>query len=653
VTSKCLEGASEGIPIRICATPDKRDLGRIALEAAQQLLTFYHGYYSIKYPFVKLDVVAVPDFAAGAMENTAAIFYRETVLLADSKSASVDTKKKIWSVLAHEIAHQWFGNLVTMRWWDDIWLNEGFATWMESKPLAVAHPQWNIPVDEARENQAALALDSLKSTRPIHSDVETPAQIDEAFDAIAYQKGAAVVRMLESYVGAETFRKGVNAYLQAHAYKNATSEDFWKALSASSGKPVERILPTFVNQPGVPLLDLTLACANGQTAVTLRQQRFFIDPAQTGSGRWQIPVCLKAPGRPAPACELLTEDTRTINIAGGCAPWVFANAGADGYYRTAYPSDVLRALAPSVSTDLTAAERLSLLDDEWAMMRSGRHRVSDYLTLATGLGRERTSGVLEEVANRLSFVRDYLTTGATRTRFEAFTRALWRPLYDEVGFSAPSSEADDRRSLRAAVIAALGTIALDPDVIARARSAVDRTLAGDTEFEPTMAGAVIKAAAMHGDAALFEAFAAAAERASDPDQRYRYLYALGQFRDPALVERGLQLALSPQLRSQDTAVYLARFFANPDARERALTFVIESWTALAPKVAIVGGDTTLIASMASFCDARSRDRITAFFAEHKLPAAARTLDQTIERINNCIVLREKQTPAVEAWLAAR
>jgi aminopeptidase N len=524
---------------------------------------------------------------------------------------------------------------------------------MQNKPLAAAHPEWNIAVDEAADNQTALALDSLKSTRPVHSDVQTPAQIDEAFDAIAYQKGAAVLRMLESYVGADTFRKGVNAYLQAHAYKNATSEDFSKSLSSSSGKPVDRILPTFVNQPGVPLIDVSMACANNQTIVTLSQRRFFVDPAQTGSGRWQIPVCLKTPGRPSPSCEVLTEESRAINIAGACAPWVFANAGAYGYYRTAYPSEMLRAMAPRVGTDLTAAERLSLLDDEWAMVRTDRHGIGDYLTLAAGLGREHTSGVLEEVANRLSFVHDYLTSSATRTRFEAFTRSLLRPLFEEVGFSGSSSETDDRRSLRATVIAALGTIAHDPEVVARARSAIDRALAGNADIEPTVARAIVKTAAMHGDAALFEALVAAAERASDPDEHYRFLYALGEFRDPALIERGLKLALSPQLRTQDTALYLARFFENPDARERALAFLGENWTALEPKLTIFGGDTYLIRSMSGFCDAGARDRITAFFAEHKLPAAARTLDQTIEQINNCISLREKQTPNVEAWLAAR
>jgi aminopeptidase N len=291
---KCLEGAADNIPIRICATPDKRDLTRIALESAQQVLRFYNSYYVIKYPFGKLDVVAVPDFAAGAMENTGAIFYRETDLLADSKSASVATRKNIASILAHEMAHQWFGDLVTMQWWDDIWLNEGFATWMANKPVAAAHPDWSVDVDEAQENQTALALDSLNSTRPIHSDVSTPAQIDEAFDAIAYQKGAAVLRMLESYVGADTFKKGINAYLQAHAYGNATSEDFSKSIASSSGKPVERILPTFVNQPGVPLLDVSIACTGNQTTVTLKQQRFVIDAAHAESGRWQIPICVKA-----------------------------------------------------------------------------------------------------------------------------------------------------------------------------------------------------------------------------------------------------------------------------------------------------------------------------------------------------------------------
>jgi aminopeptidase N len=649
---RCLDGAADGIPIRICATPEKRDLGRIALESAQQILQFYDSYYAIKYPFVKLDVVAVPDFAAGAMENTAAIFYRETDLLADSKSASVATRKNIASILAHEMAHQWFGDLVTMAWWDDIWLNEGFATWMANKPLASAHPEWNVPVDEAQENLTALALDSLKSTRPIHADVGTPAEIDEAFDAIAYQKGAAVLRMIESYVGEDTFRKGVNAYLQAHAYGNATSEDFSKSIASISGKPVERILPTFVNQPGVPLLDVSLACAGGQTTVTLTQQRFLVDATRNEGGRWQIPVCVKAAGQPS-ICDVITEETRALKLAGACTPWVFANAGAHGYYRTAYPPDMLRAIAPHVETDLSASERLVLLDDEWALVRAGRHSAGDYLTLAAGYGREHVSGVLEEIAHRLGVIDEDLTTDATRPGFEAFTRSLLRPLFDEVGFTAVAGDNDDRRSLRAVLIGALGTISQDPDVISKARAALDRSLSGGTPLEPTVAGAIVKTAATHGDATLFDELGTAADRAASPEDQYRYLFALGDFRDPVLIEKGLQRSLSPQLRSQDTAIYLAQFLVNPAARSRAWAFVTAHWTALEAKVTISGGDATLIRALGAFCDARSRDEVASFFAAHPLPGAARTLTQTIEQINNCIALRDKQTPAVASWLAAR
>jgi len=652
---RCLEGAAGNIPIRICATPDKMELGHVALEAAEQVLRFYNGYYAITYPFGKLDVLAVPDFAAGAMENTGAIFYRETDLLVDSTSASVDARKRIASVLAHEIAHQWFGDLVTMQWWDDVWLNEGFATWMANKPLATARPDWNVAVDEAGENQAALAIDSLNATRPIHADVETPGQIDEAFDGIAYQKGSAVLRMVEHYVGAEAFRTGVNAYLQAHAYGNATSEDFWKALSSASGKPVDRILPTFINQPGVPLVDVSVACANNRTTVTLTQQRFFQDAAHTKGGRerWQIPVCVKAPGQSSAVCAVMTDLSRALTLSGGCAPWVFANAGAQGYYRTAHPTAMLRALVPRVQTDLSAPERLTLLSDEWALVRAGRRSVADYLALASGLGREHASGVLEEVRARFDFVNQYLTTDATRPAFEAFVRTLLRPLFDELGFSAGSgSDTDERRLLRAVAIGALGTLGQDPDVIAGSRAALHRALAGGPALDPTLAGTITMAAAAHGDATLFDALAAAADRATSPEDQYRNLYALGRFTNPALIDRGLDRALS-QVRSQDVALYLAQFFANPVARPRAWTFVTSHWDALQPKLTIFGADTNLTRSLSSFCDATSRDEIVSFFAAHPLPAATRTLNQTIERINNCIATREKQTLAVTDWLGNR
>ena len=325
-------------------------------------------------------------------------------------------------------------------------------------------------------------------------------------------------------------------------------------------------------------------------------------------------MCLKIPGRPATTCDLLTEASQTLTVPGACTPWVFANAGAHGYYRTAYAPDMLKAMAPRVGTDLTAPERLSLIDDEWALVRAGRHTAGDYLTLAAGYGREQASGVLAEVTRRLRAINEDLTTLETEGRFAAFVRSLLRPLLDDIGFAAGSGDTDERRSLRAVLIGALGTFGQDADVVGKARTALDRSLAGGPALEPTVADAIVTAAATHGDAALFDALAEAVNRAPSPDEQYRYLFALATFQDPALVQRGLERSLSPQLRSQDAAIYLARFFFDVPSRGRAWAFIKEHWAALEPKVTISGGDVRLVGALGAFCDERQRDDVAAFFA---------------------------------------
>jgi aminopeptidase N len=648
----CIEGAADSIPVRICAGEGKQDMGRIALDMAQQILKFYNTYFAIKYPYGKLDVLAVPDFAAGAMENTAAIFYRERDLLVDSKDASLTVRKRIAAVLAHEMAHQWFGDLVTMKWWDDIWLNEGFANWMESRPLASIRPDWNVAVDEAMDNQAALGIDALKTTHPIHAAAETPAQIDEAFDSITYEKGAAVLRMVENFLGPDTFRKGINTYLQAHAYGNATSQDFWTTMATVSGKPVDRILPSFINQPGAPLLEVSLSCVNNRAQLDISQQRFYLDPAamQTRSAEhWQVPVCVKAAdGRGG--CDVIADTKQTLSLGNSCVPWAFANAGAQGYYRTAYSPETLRGLTPRIQEVLTAPERLSLSGDEWALVRVGRHSAADYLRLAAGFAMEHTNGVLSGVAERFELIDEYLTTPATRPRFQQFVRTLFSPLFQEIGFTSATVDSDERRALRATLIHTLGVTGADPQIATAARAAVDVALGGGTPLDPTLARSIIAVAARSGDAPLFDALVAASDRATSPDERYRYLYALAQFRDPALIDRALALSITPKLRSQDTASFFARFLTEEAARPRAWAYLKEHWNELEPKVTIFGGDTTMVNSLGNFCDAASRDDIASFFRQHPLPSASRTLTQTIERINNCIALRTAQTASVTEFV---
>jgi len=646
---ECLSATTDNTPLRVCATPDKKALGAFALEAAQYALHYYNGYYATPYPFEKLDMVAVPDFAAGAMENTGAIFYRDTDLLVDTSTASIPALKNVASVVAHEMAHQWFGDLVTMKWWDDLWLNEGFATWMESRPVAAWHPEWHMDVDQALDTQRAIGLDSYASTHAIRSRVDTPAEIDESFDLIAYEKGAAVVRMIENYVGPDTFRRGVNAYLAAHAYGNATSEDFAAAIAEASGKPVDRILPTFVNQPGVPLVGIEYSC-NGAGQFRETQRPFTMSPTNASATLWQIPICTKIGGG-QPSCAVLESPAISGFIDVCTSPWMFGNAGALGYYRTEYAKDALAALAANAETALSAPERVSLLGDTWALVRSGNQNIGDYLTLASGFGAEPVPGVLEQVVSGLAFAGQHLTTDANRGRFETFIKALFGPRFAELGVVPAPGEDVDARALRPVIISALGTVANDEMVVTASRRALDAATAG-TPLDPAAADAVVYVAASHGDRALWDALANAANHTPLPQDQYRYLYALGDFTEPGLVERGLQYVLTPNVRSQNAGRYLEGFLQNPAAGHQAWEFLKANWKDLSPKLSIAFSDVGVVQALGSFCDAGTRDDIKSFFTTHKLGNAARNVDQTIDKINNCIELKDKQSAAFDEWLLA-
>jgi aminopeptidase N len=341
----CREGSSDGIPLRVCSTPDKKALTGFALEAAEHQVAFYNHYFGIRYPFGKLDIIGIPDFAAGAMENAGAITFREEQLLADPTHASLGTKKTIAAVLSHEIAHQWFGDLVTMRWWDDIWLNEGFATWMADKPLAEWRPDWHVELDEVRETQKALAVDALRSTRAIRTQVEAREEINEVFDAIAYEKSAGVIRMVEAYLGRDVFRDAVASYLKKYSYANAAAEDFWNEVTRVSGKPVDRLMKSFVDQPGAPVLSITSRCMGSSTEIGLKQERFSGTPGTPVKPQvWTLPICLKAFQDSPARCEMITRAEQTLTVP-GCASDAFVNAGSLGYFFSDYTPETIRAFA--------------------------------------------------------------------------------------------------------------------------------------------------------------------------------------------------------------------------------------------------------------------------------------------------------------------
>jgi aminopeptidase N len=646
-----IEGEADGIPIRVYSTPGKKEMGQFALEVAQNVLHYFDNYFGIKYPYGKLDLIGIPDFSAGAMENTGCITFREADLLVDTQRGSVDTRKNIAVVVSHEMAHQWFGDLVTMKWWDDVWLNEGFATWMSSKPLEAFKPEWHFDLDDVSAAGKTMNLDSLNTTRPIHQDAETPAEIDELFDGIAYGKAAAVLRMVEAYLGEETFRAGVNAYLKEHEYANATAGDFWNALARSSKKPVDKIMPGWVNQAGVPIVNLKSECSGNSTTVRLAQQRFYYDRAKLNehSGeQWQIPLCLKSSATSAPKCELLTKKEETYTLP-GCSTWVLGNAGASGYYRVGYPQEAVHALAHDLEDKLSPGERIALQTDVWASMRIDREPVGDYLAVAQGLEFDGHEAVLSDVLTRLRYIGDYLVRSSDRDAYRAWLRKYLTPAMEKVGWEPKADDSDDRKSLRSHLFDALGDEARDPEALAEARKIADKALADPSSVEHDLAGEALELAALNGNAEFYDKVLAATKAAKSPEEYYQYFFTLAEFTDPKLLERTLEYAISPDVRSQDTLRLISDVLGNPAGRQIAWDFVRQHWS----QVESAGGPfavPVIVNATGGFCSSRMRDEVAEFFNAHKVDGAERTYTQTIERINTCIDLKAQQESQLASWL---
>ncbi len=650
-----VEGSADGIPIRVWASTGKKDLGTFALKAAEFNLHFYDQYFGIKYPYEKLDLVGLSDFSAGAMENTGCITFREVLLLMDEKNTGLGLKKTVASVIAHEMAHQWFGDLVTMKWWDDKWLNEGFATWMSSKPVNAWQPDWNVNVDNVSDAVNSLDLDSLVNTHPIHQPQETQAEVIESDDAITYGKAAAVLRMLEAYLGPETFRTGVQAYLKKFSYQNAQAADFWTAETATSQKPVDKIMSTWIEQAGAPLLSVKTSCSDGSQTISFDQRRYFYDRTRLEQGSpelWQIPVCIKsgAPGSSA-KCELITQKQQSFTLP-GCAPWDYVNASALGYYRSGYDSEAIRSISKDMEKSLTPGERIMLLADAVASVTVNREPIGDYLNLAEGLKSDRNDAVLGQLLPQLTFIGERLTNDADRDAYSLWVRQLLTPIAQEIGWTPKPGEPEAMNSLRANLLFLLADTGKDPDSQALAKKLASQSLADPNSVNHEMATAALAASASMGDEALYDKIMADLKNAKTPELYFRDVFILGRFRDPKLIERTLQFAISPEVRSQDSPYLISSIMQRPPAEKLAWSFVQEHWS----NIEKLGGPyaaAALVQGTGSFCDAGMRDEVKAFFDSHPAPGAARSVKQVMERMNYCIEMRTQQQAPLASWLQQR
>jgi len=645
---RCIRDEADGIAFGICGTPDKMPLAKFSMEATKFIVPWFNQYYGVRYPFGKLDHTGVADFRAGAMENAGAILYRDATLFLDEKSSTPDEVRGTAGTISHEIAHMWFGDLVTMRWWDDIWLNEGFASWAASKPLAAWRPDWKLPLRNVAGTAGAIAADSLHTSRKIRQQATTPDEIAELFDGIAYGKTAAVLRMIESLIGEEPMRQGISSYLKQYSFGNATFHDFSDSIRKASAQPVDAILSSFVEQAGVPLLRVSSDCNDGDTVLTIEQQRFFLEPSDTPSDqRWIVPVCYSSGG--VKKCEILREPKQTIRISGCGAP-PFLNAGGSGYYVVEYAPPMLDALRTSIAS-LGPAERIVLTRDEWNLVRAGRRPVGAFLALADALRGEREPLVVSSVLNTFSYIRENIAGDADRGAVESWVRAYVQPLVKELGYVAKANESYDDRILRARALDTLVDAGNDLSVGREARKIIERDLANPT-LDPMTRQTLISVAAAAGDQALYERYLAAMRAAKTPDEYYNWFNSLAAFRDPTLLRRTLDWTLTPEVKNQDAGGLIARVVANPYGRELGWSWVEQNWERVLARIPDrMRGRVTGTAR--GFCDRESLARVKTFLDAHPVPSAARQNAQTLERIGQCAALREIQSVNLHEWIARR
>ena len=647
------EDMAGDIPVRTWALPEKAHLTHFGQQAALAALPRLQAYFGLPYAFGKLDQVAIPDFEAGAMENAGLITYRELALLVDPVSAPLSVQKRIAEVVTHELAHMWFGNWVTMVWWDDLWLNEAFATWMAYKMVHAWRPGWRVWLDFDSGKSVALHLDALRSTHPIRGTVRNAGEAGEAFDAITYEKGGAVLRMIEGFLGEEAFRKGIQAYMRKHARANAVADDLWGALAEASSQPVLEVANAWIRQPGYPVVSAALS---GNT-LTLSQERFFSDPSAKGDERWPVPLVLRFADEEGEheARALLREKTlRTELSVTGSVKWLCANAGSTGFYRVAYDAVGLLSLRENLSA-LAPAERIGLLADQWALVRAGRARISDFLDLALGFADERDDAVLDELVGKLGYVDARLVDGEATARFRKVAEGLFSPAFQAMGWEPRPGESDLDRLRRASLLRGLGGLARSPAVLAEAGRRVARMLGdGPDALEANLLDGAVGIAARAGDAHLFQRLKAAFPTEPDPATKRRYLMALTAFENPGLAAQARTLLLQGGVPMQDVSGYVHGLLANREARDDGWRLLQERWGDV---LARTGGAPMLVRrvveALGNLHTRAHLEQVRRFLANHPVPEAQQAVAQTLERLGQDVALRERLQPEVTAWLKAR
>ena len=640
----------DGIPLRVASVPGKGRLTRFAVEAGSHSLKFLSRYFEIPYPAEKIDHVAIPDFTFGAMENLGCVTYRENSLLVDPGRASQLELQRVASVVAHETAHMWFGDLVTMKWWNGIWLNEAFATFMENLTADDFNPAWQVWNGFAAARSTALGTDGLRSTRPVEFEVGAPAEADAMFDGLTYEKGGAVLRMLEQYLGAETFRKGISHYLRTHAYGNTETSDLWDALETTSGEPVRSIMNSWIRQGGHPVVSVEEV--PDPASLRLLQRRFLYDG--TGSPEtWVVPVSLRASVNGSVQKQrLLLDGTEEIVSFDGPLDWVVVNEEASGFYRTHYSQQLLNRLTDRGLLELCSPrERFELLNDTWAAVVAGLEQLPGWVSLASALASDDDPDVWGGLSSVVGILNS-MSDGPDRDALRAFARNLATPLWKRLGWTSPQGEERRLATTRSRVLSLLGLVGEDPAVRAEATARVEHLLlegsgAGGSAADdpadglgPDIAATALRIYVACGGEREWSLVTDQYRRNDNPQEKLRFLYALTEARQPELIGRTLDLAGSTEVRSQDAPLFVAMVLAQRAATPIAWRWIVDNWELIlkrTPPALIL----RIFDALRSVSDAQVASGVEEFCNSVTLPVRGPRLDQILERLGINVTLAER------------
>ena len=635
--------------IRIVVPKGHADEAKYAAETSGPILTLLENYFGIPYPYDKLDEVAVP-LSGLSMEHPGLITHSGYIILRKPEDDTLQRQHEWVSVCAHEMAHQWFGDLVTTAWWDDIWLNEGFASWMANKIVTEYHPEWQMNIGELNGYQGAMDNDSLVSARQVRQPIKSNDDIANAFDGITYNKGSALLNMFETYMGPDRFREGIQRYLKQYEWRNATSAEFLAAL-AGDDRDVAAAFSSFLDQPGVPLVSASLKCDGSAAKVDLSQQRFLpLGSGGAGQQLWKIPVCVRYPaGR---QCTLLQQASGEIDLtkASSCPAWADVNADADGYYRVLYPPQQLGALLKAEDA-LSLPEKVSLIGDVSALTQNGKMPLGQALALAPGLARDSARQVVTKTMDITAGLQNNLVEANLLPRYQQYLADVYGARARELGWESKPGESDDSRLLRPSLENVMANNAEDPEAIAEAHKLAIAWLSDHKAVQPDMIGVVLSTAARHGDRRLFDQVRAAARQEKDDNIRGTLLACLGEFPDPEITKVALPIVLTDEFDSRESLNILFGATVSPKTRDLAYDFVKQNWDAIIAKFPTdTGSFLPFIAG--GYCDEQHRQDAKNFFdgRSTKYTGGPRNLAQLLEGIDLCIAYKQAQEPSVTEFL---